>query len=230
MVAGRFKVGIEIGQVDNAEFANGVFVLFEFFDLALGRLLFQFDLVAHNINRLRARARTVGSGNHHEDHLGVDLATDKAYGFIERPVENAYRLLVFFSDRNNLVALLKASVAFGRAAGNELGDFGHAVFCAQHGTDADERERHVDIKIFNAAGRHVVAVRVINLGEGGEIALEQHLIIKRVHGHFKLLIPFADELFRREILFIVQICRIDFDGLNGIGGGFCNLLFVVDLL
>ncbi len=113
-------------------------------------------------------------------------------------MEDADGFLVVLGDGDDFVAGFEAAVGFGGTAGDEADDFGGAVVGAEHGADADEGEFHVDVKIFYAAGREVVAVGVVYLGEGGEVALEEHFLIEGLHGEEELLVFFEDEFFGGE--------------------------------
>ena len=170
--------GVEGGDADVAQAPLAAGGQAEALDAPGDGLLLELDLVAHEVDELGARAGFVGGGDDAQDHLGALGAADLAHGAREGLVADVLDGAVALAHADDEVALLKADVArvAGRGpAGHQLHHAHGAVVVAQGRADAAEGEVHLHAEVLEVHRGHVIGVRVVGVGDGREVALEDGL-------------------------------------------------------
>ena len=165
-----FKVHVERGQFDDAD-AAGDAVFTHFFDGGLRRLFFEFDFVALQFDFVYAFG-AVGGVNH-ETHQRAFFAADEVNHFVQPPAGNVHKLaVVALGNGDDFVFDVQLAAFVGGATGDEFADADLFVFEREDGADAFQRKTHVDVEIFVAARREVVAMRVKAAAEDVHIDVE----------------------------------------------------------
>ena len=139
-------------------------------------LVFEFDLVAHQSDGLAHRRISRVGGDDSQPHDGPLGAADEADGLRERHIDNVHGWFPVLGDRHDPVADLEEFAAGGRTARHEFANFAVAILGLERGADADERQVHRDGKILGLPPAHIIRMRVVSVGERGEVDL-QHLVL-----------------------------------------------------
>ena len=135
------------------------------------RLLFEFDFVALQGDFAHAFG---GVGRvYHQAHQRAFFAADEVHNFVEAPTGNIDEFAVrTLGNGDNFVFDAQLAAFVGGTAGDEFADAHLFIFKGEDGADAFEREAHVDVEVFVAARREVVAVRVKAAAEDVHIDVE----------------------------------------------------------
>ncbi len=121
-------------------------------DFALGGLLFQLDLVTHDIDQLRRPADAGVLGQYFQPHHRVLGAADQVDDVVDTPADDIDHLaVVALADCRDAVSGLEPPVLFGGTAGHDTGNQGVLVLSAEQCADALERQLHRDLEILRTA-------------------------------------------------------------------------------
>ena len=126
------EIAVEGRDLDHAE----PYPAIEFDDLALGRLVFEFYLVAHQFDDLRATAHALTLGQDTETHDAVFRPADQVDDILQAPADHVFHIaVVTLRNADDAITAVELAAALGRAAGHRALDLGEFVVVAQHGAD-----------------------------------------------------------------------------------------------
>ena len=97
-----------------------------------------------------------------EPHDGQLRPTNQFDDVVEAPADDVDQFAALaLADADDPIRRLQCAGLVRRSGGHELDDFGVVVLGAQHGPDAFQRQRHVDVEVLGRARRKILRVRVI---------------------------------------------------------------------
>ncbi len=170
----RIHVGVKRRQGDPPKFHRVAVAVLLDDDVGARFLVLQFNLVAHELDRLALGRVGRGRRDDEETNFGAFFTANLLDHLVEAHFADIDKFLWALGDGGDAIAHFQAPARLRRTAHHEALDLGVAVFAAQHRADADEREAHVDAEVFQVGRTQVFRVRIVGLGEGVEEQL--HLL------------------------------------------------------
>ena len=82
------------------------------------------------------------------------------------------------------------------SAGHQAFNFRIAIFRPEHGTDAYEREAHVDAEILHVGFAQIFGMRVVRLGERIEKEFDLFVLVLFVDVAGEAIVPTSNQLRR----------------------------------
>ena len=164
----RIHVGVKGRESDPAELGRVAVAVLLDDDVGACFLVFEFNLIAHQLDRLALGGVGRAHGDDEQANLGSLFAADLLDHFVEPHIAHVDEILRALCDRADAIADFQPTAGLGRTAGNEALDFGVAILAPQHRADADERQAHVDAEILQVGRAQIFRVRIVGLGEGIE--------------------------------------------------------------
>ncbi|VTQ27132.1 Uncharacterised protein [Pseudomonas aeruginosa] len=166
------EVQVEGRQVDHAELVAAAFVV-DLDDGFLRRLVLQLHRLAGDGDDLAGLVvRRVARRNHFQAYLGTFRPTDQLDHFIQAPADHVDHFALALGDADDLVGGGDLLALRRRAGRHQAYDLDVVVVALQHRADAFQREAHVDVEVFRVVRRQVLGVRIVGLGEGVDVGLE----------------------------------------------------------
>src|SRR4030095_6171231 len=95
--------------------------------------------------------------------------------FIESHLANIDKLILVLRHGGYPVAHLEPSVHLRRAAWNKVLNLCVAILRAKHGSDAHERQAHVNAEVLHVSLAQILGVRIVGLSE--RIEKKLHLLV-----------------------------------------------------
>ncbi len=170
--AERLEVQIERRDHHHAQFVI-LAILLELEDLLLHGLIFElhrFTGDGHDLAGLVVRR--IGVRNHFQAHHAAFRTTDQLDHFVQTPADHIDHLFVALGHADDLVRRGDLLGLVGRTCRHQTHDLHLVIVALQDGTNAFQRQTHVDIKVFRVIWRQIIGVRVVGHREGVDVGLE----------------------------------------------------------
>ena len=111
----------------------------------------------------------------------------------------------------NAVAYRQAPVAVGRSTRNNFLDLRIAIFGRKHGANADKREFHRDLEIFQIGRAKILRMRIVGLRQSAEEGFDYIVILHLANVAENLIVPAGHRfLWRPEFefgkVFLEEFC------------------------
>src|SRR5690606_37144216 len=188
------EVEVEGRQFDHAELVVTTFVL-ELQHLLLGGLLFQLDRFAGDGDHLAGLVTgRIAGRDHFQAYSGAFRTTDQLDHFVQAPADHIDHFIVALGDADDLVGWCDLLALLGRAGRHQTYHLDVLVVALQNGTDAFERQTHVDVEVFRVVRRQIGGVRIVGGGEGIDVGLEHVLTTGLLEARQLVLVALGQQL------------------------------------
>src|SRR5690625_4928286 len=118
--------------------------------LALGRLLFEADRIAHDDDFGAVLFQFLG-GVDLQSNLRTFLSPDQIDHIVKAPADDVDHFFITLGYTRDAVTGRQLPLFIGGAAGNDTYHLGDFVLHLEHRADALERQRHIDAEVFNTS-------------------------------------------------------------------------------